>query len=70
MIPPDVSKSPFKELRLVVPIRLVSDPFSHSLGGHDHALGALGYDAEPSEYSSPSSEEDQTSQHLVNYRDL
>ncbi|KAI0337486.1 hypothetical protein BDW22DRAFT_1363973 [Trametopsis cervina] len=70
MIPPDVSKSPFKELRLVVPIRLVSDPFSHSLDGHDHALGALGYDAEPSEYSSPSSEEDQTSQHLVNYRDL
>ncbi|EKM51698.1 uncharacterized protein PHACADRAFT_261993 [Phanerochaete carnosa HHB-10118-sp] len=57
MVPPDVTKSPFDELRCVVPMRLVTDPWTNDGSGT----------FEPSEYSSPSSEEDATSQRFVDF---
>ena len=57
MVPPDISKSPFDELRCIVPIRLATDPWTHD-----------GATFEPSEYSSPSSDDDAASQRLANYR--
>ncbi|KAJ3553978.1 hypothetical protein NM688_g3342 [Phlebia brevispora] len=53
MIPPDVTKSPFDELRCVVPIRLTTDPWTHDGSG----------DLAPSEYSIPSSEDEAHCQH-------
>ena len=49
MIPPDISKSPFDELRCVVPIRLTTDPWTNDGSG-----GGV----TSSEYSLPSSEDD------------
>ena len=48
MLPPDISKSPFDELRCVVPIRLATDPWTYDGSG---GLAA-------SEYSVPSSEDE------------
>lgn len=59
MIPPDISKSPFDELRCTVPIRLTTD------GWTNDGSAAL----EPSEYSSPSSEEDASSQRFAGFRE-
>lgn len=58
MVPPDVTKSPFDELRCVVPIRLATDPWTND--------GSATFT--PSEYSSPSSEEDSTSQRFADFR--
>jgi hypothetical protein len=61
MIPPDVTKSPFDELRLVVPVRLTTDSYSN-----DGSIPLSTADAD----SAPSSEDDASSQRLANYRDL
>lgn len=45
MTPPDLSKSPFKELRLAVPVRLATDPYLR------HGSGSAGL----SEYTGPPS---------------
>ncbi|KAG1818493.1 uncharacterized protein BJ212DRAFT_1345892 [Suillus subaureus] len=49
MTPPDLSKSPFKELRLTIPIRLATDPYSSGFGsGGSDGFGAtpeLTYDS-------------------------
>lgn len=58
MVPPDVTRSPFDELRCVVPIRLTTDPWTND--------GSTTF--EPSEYSSPSSEEDAASQRFAEFR--
>ena len=60
MIPPDVSKSPFKELRQAVPVRLTTDPYAHD---GMIVLDSLAYD----EHSPPSSEDDASSQRIANY---
>ena len=50
MIPPDISKSPFDELRCVVPVRLTTDKWTND--------GSAGAGVAESQYSVPSSEED------------
>ena len=54
MIPPDISKSPFDELRCVVPVRLTTDPWTND--------GSAG--AGESQFSEPSSEEEAQSWQL------
>lgn len=49
MTPPDLSKSPFKELRLTVPIRLATDPYPRNGSG---AAGFNGHTSPPSIHSS------------------
>ncbi|OSD07311.1 hypothetical protein PYCCODRAFT_1359167 [Trametes coccinea BRFM310] len=44
MIPPDPSKAPFREMRLVIPIRLVTDPWS---------MDGLGLAVADSDFSNP-----------------
>lgn len=60
MVPPDISKSPFDELRCVVPVRLTTDPWTHDDNGGPA----------PSEYSLPSSEEEAHGPHpaLASYQ--
>lgn len=48
MTPPELVKSPFKELRLVVPIRLATDPWNEDGSG----LGAYGGVYDPPSMSS------------------
>lgn len=61
MVPPDISKSPFDELRCIVPIRLTTDAYTNDGSGG-------GARAEPSEYSGPSSDEDAQSQRFAEFR--
>ncbi|KAI0699466.1 hypothetical protein BC835DRAFT_1331525 [Cytidiella melzeri] len=63
MIPPDVTKSPFKELRLVVPVRITTDRYTND---GSVALDALAYDAD----SAPASDDDASSQRVANYNDI
>ncbi|KAI0763247.1 hypothetical protein BC629DRAFT_1294140 [Irpex lacteus] len=60
MIPPDVSKSPFKELRQAIPVRITTDAFTHD---GTIMLDSLAYD----DHSPPSSEDDASSARIANY---
>lgn len=59
MTPPDLSKSPFKELRLTVPIRLATDPYPRD------GSGVAGYGGQYSPPSISSSEELEATPELV-----
>lgn len=61
MIPPDPTKSPFSELRCVVPIRLTTDPWSSDNTGAPFLQ---------TEYSTPSTpEESHAGSHFSDYQE-
>ena len=61
MIPPDPNKSPFAELRCVVPIRMTTDPWNAEGTGAPFIV---------SEYSTPSTpDESRAASHFSDYQD-